>query len=492
MLIAIVPQRVPDAFVRSTVTLRTEERLDAISTQVQTRTLIEQMILDFNLYPEERQRLPMEDVVDLMRANIQVVPEAPRRGPRGLEPLHAFHVRFTYTDPNVSAKITQRLGSLFVDQNARDRGALAEATNQFLDDQLAVARERLLATEARLEAFREQHGTELPTQMQANLQVVQSTQLQIQALVEALARDRDRKLMLERLYNEALAQPVVTAAEAPQEPAAQPGAATTAGTPEQRLQTARATLAGLELRLTPAHPDVQRAKRLVRDLEAQVEANAAAVSAGASPPVPSVVSVQEQQRRDRLSAMRAEIESLDRQTEFKESEERRLRAVVDEYNKRIEAVPGVESAWVALTRDYETQQNTYKELLGKSEQSQLAVDLEERQIGEQFRILEPASVPVRPISPIRIQINAIGLALGLLLGFGIAIILELKDRSFRAEADILDVLALPVLAVIPHVDTAAERARRSRVRALMSVTGVAVVGVAAYVFWTMRLWNFIV
>jgi polysaccharide chain length determinant protein (PEP-CTERM system associated) len=489
MLIAIVPQRVPDAFVRSTVTLRTEERLDAISTQVQTRTLIEQMVLEFDLYPEERKQLPMEDVVDLMRANIQVVAEAPRRGPRGLEPLHAFHVRFTYTDPNVAAQITQRLGSLFVDQNARDRGALAEATNQFLDDQLAVARDRLQAIESKLEAFREQHGTELPTQMQANLQVVQSTQLQIQALVEALARDRDRKLMLERLYNEALAQPVVTTAEGPQEPAAQ---AATAGTPEQRLQTARATLAALELRLKPAHPDVQRAQRLVRDLETQVEANAAAVSAGASPPVPSVVSVQEQQRRDRLSAMRAEIESLDRQTQFKESEEIRLRGVVNEYNKRIEAVPGVESAWVALTRDYETQQNTYKELLGKSEQSQLAVDLEERQIGEQFRILEPASVPVRPISPIRLQINAIGLGLGLLLGFGIALILELKDRSFRAEADILDVLALPVLALIPHVDTAAERARRFRVRTLMSVTGVAVVGVAAYVFWAMRLWNFIV
>src|SRR5688572_574600 len=248
----------------------------------------------------------------------------------------------------------------------------------------------------------------------------------------------------------------------------------------------------MEGRLTSVHPDVLRARRLVRDLETQVQANAAAVSAGVSPPVPQVVSVQEQQRRDRLSAMRAEIESLDRQTQFKESEERRLRGVVNEYNQRIEAVPGVESAWVALTRDYETQQNTYKELLGKSEQSQLAVDLEERQIGEQFRILEPAGVPVRPISPIRIQINAIGLGLGLLLGFGIAVILELKDRSFRSEADILDVLALPVLALIPHVDTAAERARRFRVRTMLSATGVAVIGVAAYVFWAMRLWNFIV
>jgi polysaccharide chain length determinant protein (PEP-CTERM system associated) len=493
MLIAIVPQRVPDSFVRSTVTLRTEERLDAISTQVQSRTLIEQMIQELDLYREERARLPMEDVVDLMRDNIEVQPEAPRRGPRGPEPLHAFHVRFTYTDPNVAAQITQRLGSLFVDQNARDRGALAEATNQFLESQLAEARTRLESTEKRLEAFREQHGNELPTQMQSNLQVMQSTQLQIQALVESIARDRDRKLMLERLYNEAQSEPAIAPAAPLPQPGAQPDSgAGAAGTPEQQLVAARAALARLELRLKPEHPDIQRGRRLVRDLEAQVELNRATAEASptAAPVVP--VTEAERQRRERLRGMRAEIESLDRQTQFKESEEGRLRALVAEYQRRIEAVPGVESEWLALSRDYETQQNAYKELLAKSEQSKVAVDLERRQIGEQFRILDPAGVPVRPISPVRIQINAIGFAIGLMLGLGIAAFLELKDGSFRTESDVVDVLALPVLALVPYVETASERARRMRIRAIVSASGVAMVGVAAYLFWAMRLWKFVV
>ena len=493
MLIAIVPQRVPDSFVRSTVTLRTEERLDAISTQVQSRTLIEQMIQELDLYREERERLPMEDVVQLMRSNIEVQPEAPRRGPRGPEPLHAFHVRFTYTDPQIAAQITQRLGSLFVDQNARDRGALAEATNQFLETQLAEARVRLEATESRLEAFREQHGNELPTQMQSNLQVMQSTQLQIQALVESIARDRDRKLMLERLYNEAQSEPAIAPPTPPAQPGTQPEPGSgTAGTPEQQLTAARAALARLELRLKPEHPDIQRGRRLVRDLEAQVESSRAAAEASptAAPVVP--VTEAERQRRERLRGMRAEIESLDRQTQFKESEEGRLRALVAEYQRRIEAVPGVESEWLALSRDYETQQNAYKELLAKSEQSKVAVDLERRQIGEQFRILDPAGVPVRPISPIRIQINAIGLAIGLMLGLGIAAFLELRDGSFRTESDVVDVLALPVLALVPYVETATERARRMRIRAIVSASGVAMVGVAAYLFWAMRLWNFVV
>lgn len=491
-LIAIVPQRVPDAFVRSTVTLKTEERLDAISTQVTSRTLIEQMIQEFDLYPDERRQLPLEDVVELMRANIEVQPEAPRRGPRGPEPLHAFHVRFTYSDAQTAARVTQRLGSLFVDQNARDRGAMAEATNQFLETQLAQARERLEETERRLEAFRERHGNELPTQLQSNMTAIQSTQLQVQALVESMARDRDRKLMLERLHNDALAEPPIVP-PAPQAQTGQPQndpTGTVAGSPEQQLAAARAALARLELRLKPEHPDIIRNKRMIADLEQQVEAAASDTSPAPAPV--AAVTPEELQRRERLRQQRAEIESLDRQMTFKESEEIRLRGVMAEYQRRIEAVPGVESEWVALSRDYDTQQAAYKDLLGKSEQSRVAVDLERRQIGEQFRILDPAGVPVRPTSPVRIRINAMGFGIGLLLGLAVAALLELKDASFRSEADVVNVLALPVLAIVPYVETAAERARRFRRMAIVAASGVVAMGGAAYVFWSMRLWNFLI
>ena len=83
---------------------------------------------------------------------------------------------------------------------------------------------------------------------------------------------------------------------------------------------------------------------------------------------------------------------------------------------RIEQIPGVESEWVAVTRDYETQQASYKDLLTKSEQSRVAADLEKRQVGEQFRVLDPARPPLRPIGVKRIQINAAGAAAGLVLG----------------------------------------------------------------------------
>ena len=128
--------------------------------------------------------------------------------------------------------------------------------------------------------------------------------------------------------------------------------------------------------------------------------------------------------------MRAEIESLDRQIAFKEGEEQRLRAEIGDYQARLEAVPGIESEWVALTRDYDTLQATYRELLSKSENSKMAASLEQRQIGEQFRILDPPRVPLKPHSPNRIRINLMGTLAGLGLGLllvGLAGVPRLDD-----------------------------------------------------------------
>ncbi len=504
VLVAIVPQRVPDQVVQTTVTMRTEDRLETLAAQVLSRTVLEQLIVEFNLYQDERRKLPMEDVVALMRENVTgPTLENARPGPRGPEPPHAFHLKFKATDPVIAARVTQRLGSIFVDQNAQDRGSLAQATAQFLDGQLAEARQRLEGQEQLLKAFREQHGNELPTQVSTNMQAVTSTQMQIQSLVEALARDRDRKLMLERLYAEAQNEPLgvrptpaapTQAARAQGSPSAADSIPTT-GSFQDQLTAARDALARLELRLKPQHPDVIRTRRLIAELEPKAAAEAStrragdAAAAASSAPTTATVLPEEAQRREALRQMRAEIESLDRQTTFKDSEETRLRSLVAEYQRRLEAVPGTESEWTRLTRDYDTLQTTYKDLLKKAEGAKTALELERRQIGEQFRILDPARVPERPASPLRIRINAIGLGIGIMLAIGIAGLLEVRDTTYRTEADVLDVLRLPVLAVVPRVMTAAEQGRLKRRRMMQSWAAVSVVVVAGYVFWALRLWT---
>lgn len=488
MLIAIIPQRVPDSIVRTTVTLRADERMDEIATMVSSRTNLEQMISEMGLYKDELEKYSMSEVVTMMRGSLEVGLEPQRRGPRGPEPPHAFHIRFTYSDPNVAAKVTQRIGAVFVEQNTKGRGLLAEQTNEFLEDELADARRRLEEQERRLEAFRERHGKELPTQAESNMEAARGLQLQVQSLVESIARDRDRKLMLERLYREAQNdQPVSSTAG--RVPAADPSVPAAGTTLQQQLRSEQASLTALLSRYTQDHPDVRRAKSRIADLETRIAAEAAEPATAAAATRAEPVDPAEQQRRENLRQMLAEIESLDRQTSFKESEERRLRSEIADYQRRVEAVPGIESEWVKLSRDYETIQDTYKELLRKAEAAKVAVNLEERQIGEQFRILDEAQVPVNPVTSIRAAINAGGLVVGLLLGLGVAGLLEFRDQSFRSDSDVLSALTLPVLAVVPRIVDAAEAARMRTRRMVYSAIGAVCVVGAGYLTWALELWK---
>ena len=482
MLIQIVPQRVPDSFVTSTITIRTEERVDALFRELTSRTGLERLIRREGLYPEETARLPIEYVVDIMRANLAYAILTGRGRSASAE---AFSMSFTYPDPRIAAQVAQRLGSLIVDQNARDRGALVDGTNQFLESQLDSARLNLETQEQRLEQFRVRNSGRLPTQLQANMQAIQSAQLQLQTHVESLARDRDRRLILERMYNDATEQPVPVATA----PGAQLSDTDTMAS-EPALEFARATLARLMLRLTPEHPDIRRTQRLVADLEKQVEAAAAQpLDAAAAPAVP--MTREEQARGQRLGQMRLEIENLDRQIAFKESDGERIRGTVREYQDRIEAVPGIESEWLLLVRDYDTSQAMYEDILVKSEASKMAAELERRQIGEQFRVLDQASVPTRPIAPDRLRINGLAAGGGLLLGVGLVALIALSDSTFRTETDIKTAFGLPVLALLPYVESALDRRRRRR-RLVLGVTGTsAAIAGGGYVFFAMELWKYV-
>ncbi len=496
-LVQVLPQRVPDSFVRSTVTSTVEERLKTITEVIKSHTRLQQIIEEFDLYPDARTQQTMDDVVERMRADILIeIAGTSPTGRRAPGPVSAFNVSFTYKDKEKALRVTQRLTELLIAENTRMRGNLAEATNEFLETQLADARRRLEEQERKLEVFRERHAGRLPSQMQANMQGVQSTQMALQALVESLARDRDRKLMYERLYNDANAELTALQSAPPTPPPGStgqtgPDALPATATPQQRLAAARATLARLELRLTPEHPDIIQAKRQIRDLESLVSADAAKDKDQPGRQAPQT-SPDLLARTEQLRQRKAEIESLERQIEFKEAEGARLRRQLGEYQSRIEAVPGIESEWVALTRDYDTLQETYKAMLAKSEDSKVAENLERRQIGEQFRVLDAPRVSDQATGSNRLRINMVGLALGLVLGLGLVGLTEFRDSSFRSEADVLNALSLPVLASVPFAPTERDVDAARRRRLAFSTAAMVVLAGSAVVFWYLQLWKFVV
>jgi polysaccharide chain length determinant protein (PEP-CTERM system associated) len=471
-VILVVPQRVPENYVKSTVTARIEDRLQSIQQQILSRTRLERVIQDFNLYEEERRTGIMEDIVERMRTQhvqIQVV--------RG----DAFKVSYVGREPRTVMRVTERLAALFIDENTRDREIQAEGTNQFLEAQLEDARRRLIEQEKKLEAYRRAHSGELPTQLDSNLQALANTQMQIQSIVESVNRDRDRRLVLERQLAEFSAPlPAPAPAVAP----ASADALATTGTAAQQLDAARAQLKLLELRFTAGHPDIALMKRRVADLEKKADAEA--LTAPMSDVTARPVSPEEAARERRRANLADEMEQLDRQIADKLTEEKRLRGVTASYQARVDAVPTRETELIELTRDYAGVQKMYDQLLAKREDSKIAANLERRQIGEQFKLLDPARMPERPYSPDRKQMNLMGIAGGLAIGVLLAGLLEYRDTSFHKDEDVVNVLSLPVLAVVPLMLAEGEQKGRRRRRLLLHAacasTAMVCFAVLAYTF----------
>ncbi|HEY3176560.1 MAG TPA: GNVR domain-containing protein, partial [Candidatus Polarisedimenticolia bacterium] len=151
-------------------------------------------------------------------------------------------------------------------------------------------------------------------------------------------------------------------------------------------------------------------------------------------------------------------------------EEQRLRRAIELYQKRVENAPQREPEFQELTRDYETNKALYQSLLQRYEAAQIGESMEQRQKGEQFRILDPAVPPSTPFAPnrLRLLLLTVGLCLGLA---GAALVLaEVLDTSFHSAADLRTATTVPVLVRIPSIVTEAD-ARRRRWRFRLAATG---------------------
>ncbi len=202
-LVLIVPQQVPEDYVQPTVRVRPEDRLASINQLILSRTRLEQIVNEFNLYAAERQTQLMADIIERMRTrdiSVQTTGSADRR-----QSLSAptFRISYTGRDPRTVMRVTERLASLFIEESLRDRTALAEGTNRFLETQLQEARNRLIDQEQRLEAYREQHAGELPSELNSNMQAIQNIQTADSDPDAVTQQDRDRRQTVDRLLAEA-------------------------------------------------------------------------------------------------------------------------------------------------------------------------------------------------------------------------------------------------------------------------------------------------
>jgi polysaccharide chain length determinant protein (PEP-CTERM system associated) len=431
-LVLVSPQQVPEALVHSTVTTRIEERLASIAQEVMSRTRLEQVIAEFRLYQKESRTLSREEIVEKMQKDIKV--ELPtKRDEKGF-----FTISYIGADPTVVTSVANRLTSLFIEENLRVREKQAVGTTEFLAGELATTKTKLEQLEAVVSQYKRQHMGELPEQRDTNLKILEQLQLQSQRAGENLRAAQDRKLFIQKQLSD-LELPISTSGGGGRSSASSTALSNSspvpemAGSYESQKDALNRQLDELTSKYTGSHPDVITAKKKLAELEKKKE----------------TYNVKNDPRHKEL---RNQLTITDIEIKRFRSEEAQISGQMNRYRGRIENVPSREQEMASLVREYQNTKETHELLMKKSQDAQQAENLERRQKGEQFRIIDPARLPEKPFSPDIPKVLLIGLALSIGCSFGLAFIREQMDRSFHDAGDAEVTLGLRVLATIPKIE----------------------------------------
>jgi polysaccharide biosynthesis transport protein len=487
-LILVDPQKVPESYVKSTVTGDVRNRLGTLSQQILSATRLQKIIETLNLYPEARKTQPREEVISRMRADISVHVVSDFGGSQDLQ---AFRITYSGKEPRVVAQVTNELASLFIEENLKAREQQATGTSEFLQNQLLETRKALEAQEAKLKDFKLKHVGEMPEQETADLQILGQLQSQLQLEGDALARTQQQKSYIQSMM--AQSAPVVDLDNTDTRSLGETGGKTSntpkaSNVPKSTLASDKARLTALLSHYTEKHPEVRKLKKQIEDEEAKEareakETKVNAVVAEATPPPPS----SEPPKRAAMPPMpvnyvnpvlQAQLKEIDAEFAKHKEEQQRLAKLVAKYQAKLEVIPVREQEVAVLVRDYEMSKAHYSQLLDKQLSAETATQLEIRQKGEKFSILDPGQVPEKPTRPNRTLINVAGSLVGLALGFVLALMTEFLGMSITGPEQITAATGFPVLEVIPVIRTQIDRLiwRRRMLWATASGVAIALIG----------------
>ncbi len=425
-LILVEPQRVPTEYVQSLVSQDINARISTISQQILSRTNLEKIIKEFKLFSGPKfKRMYFEDKLEDLKKRISVNVTQDRR-----RDTDAFSISFRGKEPEKVMRVVNALASYFIDENLKVREAQAIGTSDFLEDELGNMRKKLEATEEQLKEYKKQYMGELPEQLETNLRILDRLQEQLV--------DRQENLRLVKIRFDELVR---------QDEQDSQNAAGTAGQSElSELDQLKLQLDQLLVRYTEKHPDVIRLKKMIEEKQeisknnpigAETESTRTPVSS-----TPAVARARVEQKRE-LDSLIREISDINKE--------------IDLYQKRVEKTPKREQELMSLQRDYGNIQQSYSSLLGRRLESEIAVNMERKQKGEQFRILDPARLSQKPISPDMKKLFFLFVAAGLGIGGGIIFMFEYFDNSFRSPDEVESILDLSVLGTVPPLFSIQQR-----------------------------------
>jgi protein tyrosine kinase modulator len=470
--VLIERQQVPESMVKPTVTSALETRLHTISQEILSRSRLDALVKRFNLYADLQRRLSPEEVVERMRRDIRLeLKSVEQKEDRRRNATISFALSYDGRNPETVAQVTNTLASFYIEENLRVREKQAAGTAEFLQFQRGEVKKRLDEQEARVSEFKKRYMGELPQQTEANLSTIErlSSQLRMNSDNQQRAIERREMLLKQLAEAEQLDEGV----------AIQSGADGPDGN-AQRLARLMEQLRQLSTIYTEKYPDVVRVKSEIAALEREMADSGTRKQDTKPVPVmsPPVMSPYVLRIKEAQASGEGELNVL-------KGEEQRLRAALSSYIGRVENTPKREQEFRELSRDYDAMREYYASLGKRYDEAQLAESMEQRQKGEQFRVLDAAVPASEPTAPNRLRLFLVALAGCLGLAVAAVFVAEQLNPSFHSVDTLRAFTSVPVLLSIPLIVTADDTARHQRRfrLAAASVTGalVLIVGISFFV-----------
>jgi hypothetical protein len=329
----------------------------------------------------------------------------------------------------------------------------------------------------------------MPEQQVANLQILGQLQSQLHLVGEALGRAEQQRNMTQALMSQSAPVLDFDDGEVKGPGGSESKVAGSVKTSQAPILSKKQKLTAelnekLNRRYTENHPDIKRLRRQIAEEEAN-EPKPTEIKAEVKPPAESpkeVTAAPSESVVTRKSVplpsgnpvLITQLKTLDAEIAKQREEQKRLSKQLGVYQAKLEAIPIREQEITELVRDYEISKVHYSQLLGKQLSAETATQLEIRQKGEKFSILDPAQPAEKPSKPNRKLLDAAGAVAGLVLGVVLALATEVLGMSITVPEQLADVSGFPVLEVIPIIETHIDRRRRKKRLVWATVSGVLV------------------
>ncbi len=435
-LVLVQQPKVNQRFVTPIVSEQLNERLEIMREQILSKAQLEPVVEQFHLFEKAMPASSLDSRVRTLRNSVSVTPVQPLvQSPWAGIP--GFTVNVVLNDPRLAQQVCSQITSMFLDENARWRAQAAQDTTDFLSKQIDDAKHALDEQDAKLTAFKLRYLGKLPDEAATNMNLLASYSGQLGAIADSINRTQQDKVYLESQLSQQL----------------EAWKATRSGNNllslEEQLAGMRNKLLLMQARYTNDYPDVIKLKSDIAHMEAKVKAAKAESADGSTTSSSDTPAYAEPPQ---IQQLRRQLRQYDEMIKEKTKEQAALQRRIGDYQSRVQLSPLVQQKFTELTRDYQTALEFYRNLLTKKAQADMGADLQRRQQSEDFRVIDPASFSATPSAPKRPLYAGGGAAVGLLLGMGIALWLELRDKLIRTERDVEFYLQAPTLALVPVVE----------------------------------------